>query len=231
MDAVPPNPVLVGRCEHAAPPYHAVGAALRDSAEIDSILEEAPPAVVTEVRPLLENHQQASTTVDRALSVGGELGLYSAVVYLVRRLVQSGPAILIIDNAEHIDRASALVLRYLAERLPARVLVAVSYRDPPGRRHPPLLELLGDVSGRALTEHIALGPLSESEVLDLVRGVLLSAAPERCCTYLATAGGNPFFVREVARSLASQAPTVILAAGGCRSAYETSCAIACSRCR
>lgn len=204
-EAARPHPVLVGRCEHGAPPYHTVGAALSASAEIDAILTDAPPAVLGELRPLLAESPAIPHDRQPTTSAGGELGLYSAVLFLLRRLAQSGPVMLIIDNAEHIDRASALVLRYLAERLPAHVLVVVSYRDPPGGRHPPLLELLGDAAGRALTEHLSLGPLNESEVTDLVRGVLPSAAPRVASQIWRHTGGNPFFVREMARSLASRA--------------------------
>ena len=60
------------------------------------------------------------------------------------------------------------MLRHLVERLPVGLLIIVSYRDPPGGRHPPLLDLLGDVAARDLTERVVLGPLSE-EVADLVR--------------------------------------------------------------
>jgi predicted ATPase len=103
------------------------------------------------------------------------LGLYAAVVFVVARVALDRPLLLVIENAERIDRASSLLLRHLVGRLPAATAVVVSYRDPPGGRHLPLLELLGDAGSRDLTERVFLGPLSEPETADLVRSVLPDA--------------------------------------------------------
>ena len=139
---------------------------------------------------------------------GGERALYSAVAFVVGRLAHAGPLLLIIDNAESIDRASSRLLNSLVERLPSGFLLVVSYRDPPGGRHPPLLDLVGELSALDQTVRLPLGPIGEPDIADLV-GDLLPAVDAGLAKRLwRHTGGNPFFVRELARSLADSAAEV-----------------------
>ena len=85
---------------------------------------------------------------------------------VLRSLAGSGPVLLVIENAERIDRASSRLLRHVMARLPAGVLLVVCFRDPPGGRHPALLPLLGDAAG-VVVERVPLGPLSEEDLADL----------------------------------------------------------------
>ena len=87
---------------------------------------------------------------------------------LLARMATEGPVLLVVEDGEGLDRASARLLRHVAGRLPAGTCVVVAYRDPPGGRHPALLELLGDVGLRALTDTIVLGPLDRSATAELV---------------------------------------------------------------
>jgi tetratricopeptide (TPR) repeat protein len=198
------HPVLVGRCGAAAPPYQPIAAALQTSEEVQEALADAPEAVLAEIEPLLNGSGGTAGDTGPAPYGAPGLPLYSAVTFLLGRLVATGPVLLVVENAEWIDRASSLFLRHLVERLPAGLLIIVSYRDPPGARHPPLLDLLGDVTARDLTERIVLGPLSEQEVADLVGEILPSVDAVAARRLWQHTGGNPFFAREVARALADQ---------------------------
>ena len=198
------HPVLVGRCDAAASPYQPIAAALQASEELNEALADAPEAVLAEIEPLLSGSGGTTDPSGPAPYGAPGIPLYSAVTFILGRLVAAGPVLLVVENAEWIDRASSLLLRHLLERLPAGLLVLVSYRDPPGGRHPPLLDLLGDVAARDLTERIVLGPLSEPEVADLVRDVLPSVDADAARRLSQHTGGNPFFAREVARALADQ---------------------------
>ncbi|HEU5485923.1 MAG TPA: BTAD domain-containing putative transcriptional regulator, partial [Microlunatus sp.] len=200
-------PVLVGRCDSTPAAYHPIITWLRTSAHAAAVVAAAPQAIQAEVGRLLDEGP-----VDRAdprpPAPEGERALYSAVAFVVGRLAHPGPLLLIIDNAESIDRASSRLLNFLVERLPSGFLLVVSYRDPPGGRHPPLLDLLGELSALDHTVRLPLGPIGETDIADLV-GDLLPAVDAGLAQRLwRHTGGNPFFVRELARSLADSADQV-----------------------
>ena len=182
--------VLVGRCAAAGPPYRPISAALGTSAEVGRELADAPEAVLAEIGPLLEESDVAAGD-GRSAPTGGERALYSAVAFLIGRLALGGPLLLIIDNAEHIDRASAVLLRHLVERQPAGLLIVVGYRDPPGGRHPPLLDLLGEMSTPHPTDRVVIGPMGEPDVADLVRDLLPSIDAGSARRLWQRTGGQP----------------------------------------
>ncbi|TDD26909.1 hypothetical protein E1218_11815 [Kribbella turkmenica] len=104
------------------------------------------------------------------------------------------PVVLVLEDAERIDHASAVVLRNVGRQLPDGVLVIVCFRDPPGTRHPALLELVGDLPG---ADRMALQPLTESDL-----GTLVGDRPAGFVRELwRSTGGNPFYANEVVRDL------------------------------
>ena len=106
----------------------------------------------TRPRPAGRPDHDAEVAPVRATPGGSEAALYTAVTVVLRSLAGSGPALLVIENAERIDRASSRLLRHVVARLPAGVLLVVCFRDPPGGRHPALLPLLGDSARRRRRE-------------------------------------------------------------------------------
>ena len=119
-----------------------------------------------------------------------------------RRSPRVAPVVLVVEESERIDSASSLLLRHLAARLPERALLVVCFRDPPGSRHGPLLELLGDLEGRGTADRLTLRPLSEADLGDLVVGVTGAGAPADVVHQLwRNTGGNPFYATEVVRDL------------------------------
>ena len=196
------HPVLVGRCDPAGRPYEPVAAALRSSAEVLENLAGAPDAVRSGVAPLLEPRVEVSVGGSAPPPDGSEVALYAGVTALLRRVAAHEPVLVVVDNAEQIDRASALLLRHVVERLPAGILVILCFRDPPGSRHPALSLLSGDLgAARDLVERIVLRPLDESELGDLVRDTVPDADRVVARLWRHT-GGNPFYAKELARVLA-----------------------------
>ncbi len=184
--------VLVGRCDGTDAAYHPVTEALRSSRSAQAALT-AP----------LEQLVGRAAGDDPVPGFGdGHPPAYAAMRSLLERLSGAAPTLLVVEDAEGIDRASSRLLRHLAARLPDRSALVVAYRDPPGGRHPALLELLGDVGLRALTEHVVLGPLDEESTGDLVRRALPAADADAVRRLWQHTGGNPYFVSEVARSWA-----------------------------
>ncbi|WP_433158806.1 BTAD domain-containing putative transcriptional regulator [Kribbella sp. CA-247076] len=122
---------------------------------------------------------------------------------VVGLLDRQAPVALVLEDAERIDHASAVLLRNVVRRLPDGVLVIVCFRDPPGTRHPALLELVGDVPG---ADRIALQPLTERDL-----GSLVGDRPAEFVQELwRSTGGNPFYASEVVRDLdAGHGPFVV----------------------
>jgi DNA-binding SARP family transcriptional activator len=196
--------VLVGRCEAAGLPYHPLTAALRSSDEVQQARADAPVSVQSGLALLLDGPRGTADGNDAGPYDEQRLALYASVVHVLGRVADTGPVLLLIDSGERIDQASSLLLRHLVDRLPAAMAVVLCYRDPPGGRHPPLLELLGDGAALELTDRVALGPLTEPETFDLVRGVLPDADSALVRRIWQHTGGNPYYATEVARAFADR---------------------------
>ncbi|MFG1820137.1 BTAD domain-containing putative transcriptional regulator [Kribbella sp. NPDC049174] len=121
-------------------------------------------------------------------------------------LAQLAPVVLVLEDAERIDHASAELVRHVLRQLPARVLVIVCFRDPPGTRHPALLELLGDLP---VADRVVLQPLSESDL-----GSLVGDQPAEFVRELwRSTGGNPFYAGEVVRDLKTRNGQFVVPSG------------------
>jgi DNA-binding CsgD family transcriptional regulator len=119
--------------------------------------------------------------------------LGTAVVTLAGELASQQPLVLAVDDLQWVDPASAAVLSFAARRLPAgtRLVLARRLQD-----EPPLgLE-------RDEYQRLELGPLSLAALHHLLRAEL-GHAPSRplLVRVAAAAGGNPFYVLEIARTL------------------------------
>ena len=184
--------VLVGRCETAGAPYHSVAGALRSSGQVADALRDAPDTGGPRRRRCCWRARTAPRrTPAPSRTTTSALSLYTAVEWLLGRLTLAGPVLLVIEDADRIDRASSLLLRHLVDHAPAGLLVVICYRDPPGGRHPPLLEILGAVAAGDLVERLTVGPLSEGEVAALVRAILPDGGPRNRHAAVAALRGEP----------------------------------------
>ena len=177
--------------------------ALRNSGEVAQALRDAPEPVARDVALLVDGPDSSSQDDGPQRYDDQRLSLYAAVVWVLGRLTHAGPVLLVIEDADRIDRASSLLLRHLVDRAPAGLLVVACYRDPPGGRHPPLLEILGAVTAGDLVERLVVGPLSDGEVADLVGAVLPDVDPETLRQLCQHADGNPYYATEMARAWAA----------------------------
>jgi class 3 adenylate cyclase/tetratricopeptide (TPR) repeat protein len=124
-------------------------------------------------------------------------GTFEALRQLVLRAARRRPLVLAVEDLHWVDRTSEEWLGTLAERLAgAHVLLLASYR--PGYR-PAWLE-------HSWATQLSLGPLGARDSLTVVRASLGPAeVPEAVAALvLARAEGNPFFLEELARTVADQ---------------------------
>ncbi|MGW6198436.1 helix-turn-helix transcriptional regulator [Kribbella sp. NPDC055110] len=116
---------------------------------------------------------------------------------------QQGGLLVVLDDIHWADDGSLLVLRHLADRLDGSyLLVLAAFRDaePADSLHRVLPGLL---RSRATVERLDLRGFDLAEVREQLARVLAADAAADTRAVLDITGGNPLFVREVARAMAS----------------------------
>lgn len=117
-----------------------------------------------------------------------------AVVAAVLRQAAARPLLVVVDDAHWADASSLLALRHLADHAPgAALLLLATTRGPAGDPALPDLQRAPDA------ELVALSGLTRDDVGRQLRA-LGATAVDAAGVHDAT-GGNPFFVREVARAV------------------------------
>ena len=135
----------------------------------------------------------------------GRFRTYDVAMRYLRGRAAQRPLVVVVDDLHWADVSSLRLLVFLARHVrDAPVLVIGTYRDVEvAVGDHPVRRLLGELAGQA--ELVQLAGLTAGEVgelLEMVCGeqpptVLVRAVHDRT-------GGNPFFVRQIARLLASQ---------------------------
>ena len=131
--------------------------------------------------------------------------LFEAVSGLFRHAALVQPLLLILDDLHAADEPSRLLLEFLVRQLRgARLLVVGTFRDTEAARFPDT----ADAVGRLLREGqlLSVGGLGRDDVKDLIE-VLSGVAPSPAQVAIVheQTEGNPLFVREVVRLLATEA--------------------------
>jgi DNA-binding SARP family transcriptional activator len=133
---------------------------------------------------------------DPGLSDRGRL--FDAVRSLLVALAEPAPVLVLIDDVQWCDEASAALLHYLGRTLAgARVLLALSARGGELAENPHVQRALRALEREGRLETIPVLPLAEDETGALARG--LGADPRRV---FEESRGNPLFAIEVAEALA-----------------------------
>ena len=131
--------------------------------------------------------------------------LFGALTALVRELCQDKPRLMFIDDLHWGDDASLLLLEFLSQNLlDARLHLVGAFRDGEVGQEHTLRRVLGAIAGHSGSERIDLVGLRSDSVAQILA---LAAGREPARGFAekvqrATAG-NPFFVSEIARLVAS----------------------------
>lgn len=126
---------------------------------------------------------------------------------------RSRPLVLVIDDLQWADTASLRLLQQLAGELPrSRVLLVLACRDVESAP-PALEELFAELARRSETVRVELRGLDVDAVVDYVAAVAgrdavgdLGALRRVAVAVQVRTGGNPLYVRELVRLLASEGP-------------------------
>jgi DNA-binding NarL/FixJ family response regulator len=128
-------------------------------------------------------------------SVAQRFALFAEVRGRLARAAGPGGLVLVLDDLQWADEASAVLLVDVVRRLRGtRILAFATYRDRTGAMLPRL-------SAEANTERVDLHGLPAEAVGDLLLAVGLEASRDQVRRVHAETGGNPFLVRELAQTL------------------------------
>jgi predicted ATPase len=124
---------------------------------------------------------------------------------LVRR-TRRQPGLLVLEDLHWADRSSLLLLEFLAPRFrSAAIVLLATYRDLDVIPDHPLYAALAAVSRHAHTQRLVLRGLESDALVHFIEVMArLRPSPAVVEAMLRDTGGNPFFVSEVVRLLASR---------------------------
>jgi tetratricopeptide (TPR) repeat protein len=204
--------VVTGKAYESAPPYEPFARTLRDLARgVDSDtlaarLGDAAPefvALIPELaRQLPRIGEIASGSPDDRKN-----RLFAGVAQFLGATGSATPILLFLDDMHLADAATVELLQHVARRADAsRLLLVVAYRSdevpstPAGRKFAQLMHAL---SREEFCTTIALHPLTEEQVVDLIKAMANHPArPVRFGRRIwEVTEGNPYFIEEVLKGL------------------------------
>ncbi len=128
----------------------------------------------------------------------GEGQVIETVRGILDRLSGRQPVLLVIEDAHWADTSTRHVLLYLVRNLRAPVCLVVTYRVEELQERYPLRLLLSELHRSSNCERINLGPLTRSEVGELLTTILGYPAPAATTDEIMDrAEGNPFYAEEL----------------------------------
>jgi adenylate cyclase len=212
------------------PTYGVFGALFREAYQVDRAdsLDVARQKLVAGFRALGARDEEATaiaSVLSYVLGLEGETHpdvepeqlqrqIALAAHALIERRLEKQPLLILVEDLHWADTASVDLLRHLVDHLADRPLMLLLSHRPDTR--PPLV-------GRAAQSVIRVAPLSPDETRALVASLFGASGDvlEHLQEFIATrAGGNPFFVEEIVRSLVGKGVIV-------RRGDRWTCAAAC----
>jgi DNA-binding CsgD family transcriptional regulator/tetratricopeptide (TPR) repeat protein len=146
--------------------------------------------------------------------------LFDSLAGFLRAAATRRPLLLVLDDLHWADAPSLALLRFLGRELEGSGLLVVGiYRHTEVDRGHPLLATVADLTRGQHHGRLVLGGLDQPEVASFVAAVAgVAPSAELAAAVHQQTDGNPFFVTEVVRLLASQgrlhhAARPVLAAG------------------
>ncbi|MDX6555685.1 MAG: hypothetical protein QOD86_1880 [Miltoncostaeaceae bacterium] len=126
--------------------------------------------------------------------------IFSAVGQLLAAMAREGGVALLLEDLHAADEATLQLVHYLARTARLQpVLLIVNHRDAGS---PSLAALRAGLLERRAGEELALGPLEETAAAALVEwSAAHPPAPATAGAILQLAGGNPFFLQELAAAV------------------------------
>jgi class 3 adenylate cyclase len=205
--------VLVGRCYEGegAPPYWPWVQVIRsyihdrDAEAIVSVMGQGVvdiAQVVSEIRervPDLAEPPQLDPEQAR-------FRLFDSISMFLRSASRAQPLVVVLDDLHWADKPSLLLLQFLAREIrTARLLIVATYRDVELRRQHPLAQALAELAREQISSRVVLRGITEQDVARYIEMTAGTVPPGELVRVVhRETEGNPFFVSEIVRLLASE---------------------------
>ena len=132
--------------------------------------------------------------------------LFDSITTFLKSAGRRQPLVLILDDLHWSDKASLLLLEFVAAELAgSRLLVIGTYRDMEVSRQHPLSQTLGQLTRQELFQRVLLRGLAQEDVgrfIEMVAGI--KPPHDLVATVYRQTEGNPLFVTEVVRLLVQE---------------------------
>jgi pilus assembly protein CpaF len=213
--------VLSGRCmEQDGQPYAPFREVL--SSAVAGATSKALQDAAGEDGPLLAHLAPGLRQKVRGMAAAHEIGadklrekLFHAVFDFLTGVRAKRPLLVVLDDLQWADDATALLVRDLAERVSGSHMVVIgTYWDGDQDAGRPFGSVLSRLLRRRRAQRITLGPLSDRDVEKLVAGnVETQLTPAQVMGIQAATEGNPLFIEQSALYM-SESDTML--GGGAR---------------
>ncbi len=132
--------------------------------------------------------------------------MFEAVAGFLEGISRSRPLLLVLDDLHWADSSSIELLRFLSHRVAdAPMLIVCAYRGEEAAARENLKAAIAELDESAHRERILLSGLDRDAIEQYVRLSTGAAAPAELIAEIAEqTGGNPFFVGEVVRLIATE---------------------------
>jgi DNA-binding CsgD family transcriptional regulator len=141
----------------------------------------------------------ADTTITGSPADPGGFSTLDGFYWLIAGLGAERPLLLAVDDVQWADADSLRALAYLAVRLSdLPVALVITLRTD---EHVPVSALVAAVESQPHPYRIDLRGLDAAGVGELVRTVIPTANEELCAAFHQSTAGNPFYLRELLRSI------------------------------
>ncbi|HEV2005722.1 MAG TPA: AAA family ATPase [Candidatus Limnocylindrales bacterium] len=128
--------------------------------------------------------------------------LFERLLQLLQHLGAEGPAFLVIEDVQWLDRATRDLITFLVRNLTGeRVLIALTCRSDALPHGDPILTWLAELGRAAIAERLDLRPLDRSAVAEQLEAIAGSRpSADLVESIWRRSNGNPFFVEELTAS-------------------------------
>jgi len=178
-------------------PFTAVLRGLVRDLGAEGVAALLPGGVTRDFARLLPEFGPADSDAD---DIVARARLFEQVLALLERLADSGPVVLLIEDAHWADRSTRDLLAFLVGRQQVLdgVLIVVTYRSDEMHRTHPLRPLLAELARLSWVERMDLPRLDRLHADELVARILgREPEPSLADQVYDRAGGNPLFVEEL----------------------------------
>ena len=200
--------VLWGRCheQQGAPPYWPWIQIIRayvQRIDADSLLTQMGGAAadIAEIAPEVRDKIPDLEPLPTLEPQQARFRLFDSITTFLKKVSQSQPLVLILEDLHWADRSSLFLLEFLVQELAeSRLLVIGTYREVELSSQSPLSHTVGEMVRNPLFQLVRLAGLMPEDVGQYLGHILGSTPSQDLVEAIYTrTEGNPFFMTEVVR--------------------------------